>query len=61
MKKITAGILGAAAVVASLVLVRQQRPQTPSQVASRPAPKAVPAGETVPADVTPERLRELGL
>lgn len=61
MKKFTAGVLGAFAIAASLVLVRQQRTPPVPEGTVRPHPKSIPAGETVPADVSPDRLRELGL
>ncbi len=53
--KLTLGVLGAVAIAAGLVLVRQQRvPQAPTRQ------DAIPAGETAPAEITPEKLRALG-
>lgn len=56
MRKLTAGIVGAAAVAASLVLFRQpkqvHRPEQQQEV--------IPAGEKVPGKISLERLRELG-
>lgn len=55
MRTLTVSLVGAAAVVASLVLLRQQRqPEAPRQA------KVTPAGETVPGTISLERLRELG-
>jgi hypothetical protein len=55
MRTLTYSILGAAAVAAGMLLVRQQK-----QVEDE-RPKLVPAGETVPAVISLERLRELGI
>lgn len=53
--KLTFGVLGAVAIAAGVLLVRQQKaPQVPT------GQDAVPAGETAPAEVTPEKLRALG-
>lgn len=55
MRTLTVSLLGAAAIAASLLLLRQQRePEEPRQ------PRIAPAGETVPATISLERLRELG-
>ena len=56
MRTITAGLVGVAAVAASLVLLRQPRqvPTTPERV------QQVPAGEKIPGRISLERLRELG-
>ena len=58
MQKITASLLGVAAVAASLLALRQ-----PRQFAQRhpEVERPVPAGETVPAQISLERIRELGL
>ena len=55
MRKVTMGILGAAAAVASLLLIRQQKQIEPKEVAE------VAPGETVPGAISLERLRELGI
>lgn len=58
MRKITAGLLGAAAVVVSLIALRQPR------LAGQPDPVddgLVPSGERVPAQISLDRIRELGL
>ncbi len=55
IRKVTLGILGAAAAVTSLVLIRQTKLETPKEVLD------VPAGETVPGNISLERLRELGI
>lgn len=57
MRKITAGLLGAAAVAASLIVLRQPRPATPSASVDT---GSVPAGERVPGQISLDRLRELG-
>lgn len=56
MRTITAGLVGVAAVAASLVLLRQPRqaPSLPERV------QPIPAGEKVPARIELDRLRELG-
>lgn len=54
MRALTLSILGAAAVAAGVLLVRGQK-------AEDSQPKLVPAGETVPAVISLERLRELGI
>lgn len=55
MRTLTVSLLGAAAVAASLVLLRQQKqPEPPRQ------PRVTPAGETVPGTISLERLRESG-
>jgi len=58
MEKITVSLLGVAAVAASVLALRQPRP-TP--VRSSETARSVPAGETVPAQISLERIRELGL
>ncbi|HSM05972.1 MAG TPA: hypothetical protein VK858_15245 [Longimicrobiales bacterium] len=58
MQKITASLLGVVAVAASLLALRQPRP-APDRHAE--AERLVPAGETVPAQISLDRIRELGL
>ena len=55
MRTLTYSLLGAAAIAAGVLLVRQQK-----QVEEE-RPKQVPAGETVPAVISLEKLRELGI
>lgn len=55
MRLFTAGILGAAALAAGLLVVRQVK-----EVAEARLPRAVPAGETLPATISLERIRALG-
>jgi hypothetical protein len=63
MQKIAASLVGAAAVGASLLALRPLRIDAPSHPATKPSPgpRTIPAGETVPAHISLERLRELGL
>lgn len=56
MRTLTVGIIGAAALAAGLLLVRQQKEIEPHPE----RPQAVPAGETLPASISLERIRELG-
>jgi hypothetical protein len=56
MKKVTFGLLGALAVATTVILVRQQKVVEAPDRAS-----LVPAGETQPATISLERMRELGL
>lgn len=55
MRTLTVSLLGAAAIAASLVLLRQQR-----QEDTRAQDRAVPPGETTPGEISLERLRERG-
>jgi hypothetical protein len=55
MKKLAIGLLGAAAVATTVLLVRQQKDLDGRD------PRLVPAGETKPAELSLERIRELGL
>jgi len=55
MRTLTYSLLGAAALAAGLLLVRQQKLVEPER------PKMVPAGETIPAVISLDRLRELGI
>ena len=54
MRPLTAGILGAAALAAGLLLVRQVRDEDATP------PRLTPAGETQPATISLERIRSLG-
>ena len=56
MKKLTLGLLGALAMATTVLLVRQQK-----EVESGKDARLVPAGETWPAELSLERIRELGL
>ncbi len=55
MRTLTFSLIGAAALAAGVLLVRQQK------LVEDERPKVVPAGETVPAVISLERLRELGI
>ena len=55
IRTIAVGLLGAAAVAAGLVLLRQQR--APEETASF---QEVPPGESLPGAISLDRLRELG-
>ena len=55
MKKFAIGLLGAAALATTFVLVRQQK-----EVAGKD-PRAVQAGETRPTTISLQRIREAGL
>jgi len=54
IRRFTAGVLGAVAMAASMVMIRSARE------AVEPAQSVVPPGESVPAEIHPDRLRELG-
>lgn len=54
MKSFTLGLLGAAALATTILLVRQQRDDSKEV-------RLVPAGESQPAAISLERIRELGL
>lgn len=54
MKSFTLGLLGAAALATTILLVRHQREDTKEV-------RLAPAGESQPAAVSLERIRELGL
>ncbi|MDT8340118.1 MAG: hypothetical protein RQ751_01280 [Longimicrobiales bacterium] len=58
MRPITAGLLGAAALAVSLIALRQPRIAGPSEPA---ADRLAPSGERVPAQISLDRIRELGL
>ncbi|HET9948400.1 MAG TPA: hypothetical protein VFQ22_05740 [Longimicrobiales bacterium] len=55
MKSFALGLLSAAAIATTILLVRQQRDVDPK------APRLVPAGETQATDFSLDRIRELGL
>jgi len=55
IRKVTLGILGAAAAVASLLLIRQTKRLPPKETLD------LPAGESIPAHISLDRLRELGI
>ena len=54
IRALVVSLIGVAALTAGLVLIRQQRQ------AEAPRLKEIPAGETLPATISLERLRELG-
>ncbi|MDX1495526.1 MAG: hypothetical protein R3253_15770 [Longimicrobiales bacterium] len=56
MKSFTLGLLGAAALATTILLVRQT-----SKDALQGEPRVIPAGETQPGAISLERIRELGL
>jgi hypothetical protein len=56
MKKFTLGLVSAAAVATTILLVRQQK-----EVDATKDQRLVPAGETQPTNLSLERIRELGL
>jgi hypothetical protein len=55
MRKLTVGLLSAAALATTILFVRQQK-QVEMQTA-----QPIPAGESEPATISLERIRELGL
>ena len=55
MKSFTLGLLGAAALATTILLVRQSKDATESE------PRVIPAGETQPSTISLDRIRELGL
>lgn len=55
LKKMTMGFLGAFVVTASVVLLRGQK-EDATQVTEE-----IPPGETMPGQIHPDRLRELGI
>lgn len=55
MKKLAIGLLSAAALATTILLVRQQKEVEVKD------PKLVRAGETHPTAISLERIRELGL
>ena len=55
IRTLAVSLIGAAALAAGLVFIHQQK-----QVDAPQRLKQTPPGETVPADISLERLRELG-
>jgi len=55
MKNFAIGLIGAAALATTILLVRQQKELEPK------SPRLIPAGETQPTSISLERIRELGL
>ena len=55
MKKVTFGLLGAMVLATTILMVRQQK-----HVVEHHKPDLVPAGETQPATISLERIREAG-
>ncbi|MBW3533593.1 MAG: hypothetical protein KY453_00025 [Gemmatimonadetes bacterium] len=55
IRTLAVSLIGAAAIAAGLVFIRQQKQTDTTQRL-----KQAPAGETVPASISLERLRELG-
>lgn len=56
MNKFAIGLIGAAAVATTILVVRQQK-----EVDAKDPPRLVPAGESQPTTISLERIRELGL
>ncbi len=54
LRTLTVGLLGAAAIAAGLILVRQPRDPDPDR------PTDVPPGETHPSTISLDRIRALG-
>lgn len=55
MKSFAIGLLGAAALATTILLVRQQKE------VQRAETRLIPAGESQPSTISLERIRELGL
>ena len=55
MRALTVGLIGAAALAAGLLIVRETREETPG-----PRARDIPAGESQPASISLDRIRELG-
>ncbi len=55
MRPITVGIIGAAALVVGILIVREIR-----AVEDAPRPKEIPAGELEPTNLSLDRIRSLG-
>ena len=55
IRKVTLGLLGVAAALAGILLIRQQKLDQPREAID------VPAGERSPGTLTLERVRELGI
>lgn len=60
VRKLTAGLLGAAAVAASLMVLRQPRTPVPQNARASEGSDAVPAGERVPGQISLDRIRSVG-
>lgn len=56
MNKFALGLVSAAAIATTILLVRQQK-----ELDAAKDPRLVPAGETQPTHLSLERIRELGL
>ncbi|MCA9736481.1 MAG: hypothetical protein R3E98_13175 [Gemmatimonadota bacterium] len=54
-RRLTFGLLGAAALAASVFVIRAQRQPRPDEL------DVVPPGEDVPGQIRLDRLRELGI
>ena len=55
IRKVTLGLLGAAAALGGILLIRQQKLDPPKEAID------VPAGESSPGTLSLERVRELGI
>ena len=55
MRALTVGLIGAAALAAGLLIVREVRDET-----ALPRAKDIPAGESQPASISLDRIRALG-
>lgn len=55
MRALTVGLIGAAALAAGLLLVREIRAEDPA-----PRDREVPAGENQPTTISLDRIRALG-
>jgi len=55
MKNFAIGLLGAAALATTILLVRQQKEVESSDI------RLIPAGESQPTTISLQRIRELGL
>ncbi|MGI9627287.1 MAG: hypothetical protein ACR2QM_10665 [Longimicrobiales bacterium] len=58
IRKFSVSLLGTAALAAGLVLLRQGNPRPEPETATV---DEVPPGETVPAQISLDKLRELGI
>ena len=56
MRNLTIGLIGAAALAAGLLLIRQPREED----AALPRAKDTPAGESLPGTISLDRIRALG-
>ncbi len=55
MRNFAIGLIGAAALATTILLVRQQKELEQTD------PRLIPAGETQPTTISLQRIRELGL